>query len=49
MIQVAEAVDQQSSSNEEISNNISTINNAATALAELAMQDSGEQEEPEFF
>jgi methyl-accepting chemotaxis protein len=49
MIRVADAVDQQSRSNEEISNNISTINSAATELAELATQDSGTQQEPDFF
>lgn len=49
MIRVAEAVDQQSGSNAEISNNIRTINSAATELAELATQDSGEQQEPDIF
>jgi methyl-accepting chemotaxis protein len=49
MIQVSEAVDLQSVANKEISVNIGTINGAATALAELATQDSGKQEEPELF
>jgi methyl-accepting chemotaxis protein len=49
MSQVSEAVDLQSVANKEISINIGTINGAATALAELATQDSGKQEEPELF
>jgi methyl-accepting chemotaxis protein len=49
MIGVAEAVDQQNNANSEISNNITTINNAATELAELASKESGVQEDPELF
>ncbi len=49
MIRVAEAVEQQSDSNEEISNNIRTINSAATELAKLATEDSGNQQNPDIF